>query len=144
MAMSQENVDCLRAFLEPWGREPWTLKAWERGGVIDLSYLDPDVVYEDTTLPDHIGEVYRGHEGIIRAAKRWVEPAEWLLVELEQIVGHGDRLVSIHRLRTKARHTGIEFDTPLAYAWTLRDRRIVHFQSFLDPEDALDAVGLRE
>jgi ketosteroid isomerase-like protein len=142
--MSQENVESLRAFLEPWGREPWTLGAWERGGVIDMSLLDPEVVYEDENLPDHIGEAYRGHEGIIRAAKRWVEPNEWLLVELEQIVGHGDRLVSIHRARSKARHSGIEFDAPLAYAWTFRDGKIIHFQSFREPHDALEAAGLSE
>jgi ketosteroid isomerase-like protein len=142
--MSEENVESLRAFLEPWGREPWTLEAWERGGVIDMSLLDPEVVYEDENLPDHIGEAYRGHEGIIRAAKRWVEPNEWLLVELEQIVGHGDHLVSIHRTRSKARHSGIEFDAPLAYAWTFRDGKIVHFQSFREPDDALEAAGLSE
>jgi ketosteroid isomerase-like protein len=52
-----------------------------------------------------------------------------------------------HRPRgeeSKARHTGIEFDSPLAYAWTLRDGKIVHFQSFLEPEDALEAAGLLE
>jgi ketosteroid isomerase-like protein len=142
--MSQENVESLRALLEPWGREPWTLEAWERGGVVDLALLDLDVVYEDGTLPDHIGEMYRGHEGIARAAKRWVEPNEWLLVELNQIVGHGERLVSIHRVRSKARHTGIEFDAPMAYIWTFRDGKIIHFQSFREPDDALEAAGLRE
>ena len=142
--MSQENVESLRAFLEPWGREAWTPEAWDHGGVIDMSLLDPDVVYEDENLPDHIGEAYRGHEGIARAAKRWVEPNEWLLVELEEILGDGDRLVSIHRLRSKARHSGIEFDMPLAYAWTFRDEKIVHFQSFREPDDALEAAGLSE
>ena len=29
-------------------------------------------------------------------------------IELEQIVGTGDRLVSIHRFRGKGRHSGIE------------------------------------
>ena len=142
--MSPENVESLRAFLESWGREPWTLEAWERGEVLDMSFLDTDVVYEDENLRDHIGEAYRGHAGIVRAAKRWVEPNQWLLVELEQIVGHGDRLASIHRVRSNARHTGIEFDAPLAYAWTFRDGKIVHFQSFREPQDAVEAVGLRE
>jgi hypothetical protein len=49
-AMSQQNVERLRAFLEPWGREPWTPEAWERGEVIDMSVLDPNVVYEDENL----------------------------------------------------------------------------------------------
>jgi ketosteroid isomerase-like protein len=142
--MSEENVERLRTFLEPWGREPWTPEAWERGEVIDMSFLDPEVVYEDANLPDHIGEEYRGHEGIIRAARRWVEPNEWLLVELKQIIGEGDRLVSLHRLRSKASHSGIEFDMPLAYAWTFQKGKIVHFESFRDPDDALESAGLAE
>jgi ketosteroid isomerase-like protein len=142
--MSQQNAENLRSFLEPWGREPWTLEAWQRGGVIDMSLLDPDVVYEDTNLPDHAGEAYHGHEGVARAAIRWIEGSEWLLVELEQISGEGDRLVSIHRVRSKARHTGIEFDIPLAYVWTFRDGKIVHFQSFVDVQQATEAAGLRE
>jgi ketosteroid isomerase-like protein len=142
--MSQENVEILRAFLEPWGREAWTLEAWQRGGVIDMSFLDPDVIYEDANLPDHVGEAYRGHEGIVRAAERWIEPFEWLVIELEQIVDAGDRLVSIHRGRSKARHTGIEFEEPVAYLWTLRDGKVVHFRSFRDPDEALEAAGLPE
>jgi len=142
--MSQENVEHLRAFLETWGQEPWTPEAWQRGDVIDMALLDSHVVYEDETLPDHIGEAYTGHEGIVRAAQRWIEPFEWLLIELEEIVDAGDRLVSIHRTRSKARHTGIEFDTPLAYLWTFRDGKVIHFQSFREPQEALEAAGLTE
>src|SRR6476619_5903432 len=53
-AMSQENVEELRAFLEAWDME-----AWKRGEA-DLSLLDPEVTYEDTILTDHVGETYRG------------------------------------------------------------------------------------
>src|SRR6266550_7942810 len=106
--MSQEDVDNLRAFWE----------TWSTSDAPDLSLLDPDVTYEDTVLPDHVGETYRGHEGVIRATERWVEPYEDMTIELERIVGEGDRLVSIHRARSRARHTGIEFEGPLAYYWT--------------------------
>ena len=102
--MSQENVERLRAFWESWTPEN-----------TDLSLLDPEVTYEDGTLPDHIGETYRGHEGVARATERWIEPFDSLTIELERIVGAGDRLVSIHQARAKARHTGIEFEGPLAY-----------------------------
>ena len=142
--MSQENMENLRAFLETWSREAWTPEAWERGDVIDMSLLDSDVVYDDTVLPDHAGEAYRGHEGVARAAQRWIEGSEWLLVEVEQIIGAGDRLVSVHRSRSKARHTGIEFDAAVAYLWTFRDGKVIHFKSFLDPEQALEAAGLQE
>jgi hypothetical protein len=68
--MSQENVENLRAVLEALN-----LAAWSRGES-DRSLLDPKVTYEDTTLPDHVGETYRGHEGVARATERWLEPYE--------------------------------------------------------------------
>jgi ketosteroid isomerase-like protein len=142
--VSQEHVETLRAFLATWSSDKWTLEAWQRGDVMDMHFLDPDVTYEDTVLPDHADEAYHGHEGVVRAAERWIEGSEWLLVELDQIVDAGDRVVSIHRVRSKARHSGIEFETPLAYVWTFRDARVVHIRSFLDPEQAIAAAGLGE
>ena len=58
--MSQENAQNLRELLGTWN-----MQAWKRGE--DMSLLDPDVAYEDATLPDHVGETYRGHDGVARA-----------------------------------------------------------------------------
>jgi ketosteroid isomerase-like protein len=132
--MSQENVDALRAFWE----------MWNTNDAPDLSLLDPDVTYEDTILPDHVGETYRGREGVARAVARWFEPFAEISIGLERIVGEGDCLVSIHRVRTKARHTGIEFESSLAYVYALHEGKVVHFKSFWDPQEALDAAGLSE
>jgi ketosteroid isomerase-like protein len=124
--MSQDNVDRLRAFCTRWGmdQEP------------DFSLLDPDVVFEDDILPDHAGEAYRGHEGMMRAIRTWLQPYERFTIELEDVVGSGDRLVSIHRFRATAQHTGIEAELHYAYLWTFRDGKVVHVQSFRDPEEA--------
>jgi len=143
-AMSQENVEIVRGLVEETFRDIRAFVDAAKRGDADMSKLDPEVVYEDENLPDHIGETYRGHVGIIRAAERWAEASEDLTIPLERIVGTGDHLVSIHAARSKARYTGIEFDAPLAYAWTLRDGKVIHFQSFRDPERALEAAGLRE
>ena len=141
--MSQENVEKLRRFLETW--DPQTdLEAWKRGETLDLSLIDAEVAYEDTALPDHVGETYHGYEGIVRATERWLEPFESLTVALERIVGTGERLVSIHRVQMKARHTGIEFEGPLAYMWTFRDGKVIHLKSYLEPAEALEAAGLSE
>ena len=135
--MSQENVENLRALLEAWNVE-----AWKRGE--DMSLLDPEVTYEDTTLPDHVGETYRGHEGVARATERWVEPYEELTIALERIVGAGDRLVSIHRVRARARYTGIDGEGPVAYLWKFQDGKVIHFRSFRDPAEALEALDRSE
>ena len=122
-----DNAENLRAF--------W--KAWNPGGEMDLSLLDPEVEYEDSNLPDHVGEIYRGHEGVARATERWLEAYESLTLELERIAGAGDRLVSIHRARARARYTGIDEEGRLAYVWTFRDGKVIHFRSYRDPGEAL-------
>src|SRR2546427_10815629 len=73
--MSQENAEKLQAFLEAWDIRG-SLDAWSRGEA-DMSLFDPAVTYEDTILPDHVGETYRGFEGcspgygaLDRAARR--------------------------------------------------------------------------
>jgi len=136
--VSWQNVENLRVWLETWD-----LEAMSRGES-DVSLLDPHVTYEDTTLPDHVGEVYRGHEGVARATQRWIEPYETFSIELEQIIGEGDRLVSVHLVRGRARHSGIEVEAQIAYVWTFGDGKISHFRSYRNPEEALKAVGLRE
>jgi hypothetical protein len=106
------NAESIRAFWD----------AWTPGEELPLFIFDPEVAYEDTTLPDHIGDVYRGYDGLARAAERWLEPYESLTIELERIVGTGDRLVSIHQ------------------AWTFRNGKVVHLCSYRDPAEALSQL----
>jgi ketosteroid isomerase-like protein len=137
--MSEENGERLRAWLESWDTE-----AWKQGSFADEEgLLDPEVVYEDQNLPDHVGEAYRGPEGVARAARRWTEGQE-LRIDLLEIIGSGDHLVSVHQVRSRADHSGIEFDAPVAYAWTFRDGKVIHFKSFRDTGEALEAAGLSE
>ena len=42
------------------------------------------------------------------------------------------RLVSIHRVQMKARHSGIELESALAYTWTFRDGKVVHIHGYFD------------
>src|SRR4051812_30220094 len=142
--MPQDNVETLRAFLATWSRDNWTAEAMERREVFDFDFLDPDIVYEDDNLPDHIGEAYRGYEGVVRAGKRWIEGSESLFIEFERIVGSGDRLVSIHRARTKSSYGRLEFEFPLAYVWTFRDGKVIHFRSVRDIGEAIAGAGSGE
>lgn len=142
--MSQENLDNLRAVLNGWSGENLRAfpQAWRRGEV-DMSIYAADVTYEDVTLPDHVRETYRGHEGIVRATERWTEPYEDLTIELERILEAGNRIVSIHRVRARAQHTHLRFDSGVGYLWTFQDAKVIHVRSS-PAEEALHAVGLEE
>ena len=139
--MAGGNLENLRRGLEEWSRHPWTVDDPLRVEPLE-ALLDPEVLYEDTVLPDHGGELYRGQDGIQRALARWFEPFEFMQVELKSIVGADDRFVSTHGWRAKARHTGIEFDGPLIYVWTFRDGRIVHIKSFTNEQRAVAEAGV--
>ena len=75
--------------------------------------------------------------------RRGIRPYEEFTIDLEEIVGSGDRLVSTHRFRSTARHTGIKTELPHAYVWTFRDGEVIHLRSFREREQALEAAGLR-
>jgi hypothetical protein len=107
--VSEDNVETLREILDGWDPKQ-RLEAWKRGQSLDLSVIHPDVTFEDTILPDHVGETYRGFEGMATATEQWLEPFETVTVEFERIVGTGDCLVSIHRFGGKAQYTGIEVE----------------------------------
>lgn len=117
--------------------------AWAAFSQTLAAVLAPDFVYEDDILPDHVGETYQGLDGLRRASAAYVEPFEELIYELERVVRAGDSVVSIHRVRAKARHTGIVQDVQAAYIWTFRGGRLVHLRAFLGADDALRAAGLR-
>ena len=143
--MSQENVEALRSWASAWETRPGGGPLVNRHtGEAVTSYLDPGVLYEDGILPDHAHETYRGIDGVVRATERWAEPFEELTVELERIVGTSDCLVSIHNFKARARHTGLEFEEPLAILWRFRDGKVTYFRSFRDADEALEAAGLSE
>src|SRR3954454_23181176 len=131
--MSQENVDRLRAVWDAWNR-----------GELDVSMLDPEVVYEDTVLPDTAGDTYRGPEGVVRAWTRWAEAWEEFTTELEQILDAGERLVSIHTVQLQGKHSGASMGFRYAYLYTLRDGHGIHIRSSSKPAEALEAAGLSE
>jgi ketosteroid isomerase-like protein len=136
--MSQEDAEKLEAWLRTWD-----LDALVRGEV-DFSFVHPEVAYEDAVLPDHVGEVYRGHERMTHAARVWLEPFETFRVKLERVIDGGDRIVSIHRFQATARYTGIEFDVPLAWLFTFEDGMVTRWRAYASVDEALEAAGLRE
>ena len=135
--MSQQNVENVRAFFQTW--DPWE---WARGE--NMSLFDLDLVYEGDFLPDHVGESYRGYDGLARATRQWLEPIEEVTVELERITGTGDDLVSVQQASGRMRHTGIHFDQVYAWLWRFRGGKVTYLKTFGDTQEALMAAGLAD
>jgi ketosteroid isomerase-like protein len=134
--MSQENVEALKKLWQE-------LMAGDLAA-IDLSLVDPDVVYEDDLLPDHSGESYHGHEGLRRAWAQFLEPWETFENDMEWTRDAGNEVVSCHRVRARGKGSGIAGELHYAYVFRFREGKIVHVKSYGEPSEALEAVGLSE
>ena len=103
----------------------------------DAEYLPFNVSIVD-------GGSYRGHDGIRSffddAAQTW----EYLRAEPQTYRAVGDRVVVIGRLRARGKQSGVDVDSAAAWVWTIRDGKASRMRVYLDPGEALKAVGLRE
>jgi ketosteroid isomerase-like protein len=137
-AMSQENVEAIQELWESWVNEN------DPAELGDLTLIDPDVVYEDDSLPDHVGESYVGHAGLRRAWARFAEPWTDFQVDLAWAREAGNQVVSYHRVRGKGRSSGLEMQASYAYVWTFGDGKVVALRSYGNPAEALEVAGLSE
>ena len=59
---------------------------------------------------------------------------------LEQLIPAGESVVAVGRSRGKVRANGNVFDIPVVHVWTLRDKRVVKFESYVDTPTMLAAL----
>jgi hypothetical protein len=135
-AMSQENVEVCQGVMEAFG----ALRDIEAG----LPYLDPEIELRSAIVGGAEGNTYRGHGGI----REWMAESDAIWAELrlktEEFRDLGDQVLIIGHLHARARESGIEIDSPIAWLATVRAGMIVRMQGFLDRRKALEAAGLEE
>jgi len=133
--MSQENVQRIR--------DLWPTV--NRGHTASLAFFDNDVVYESDLLPDHVGQAYRGIDGLVKAWSVWTEAWDRLETDIEWVRDAGrDAVVSCHQARMRGKGSGVEAELRYAYLWRFRDGKVIYCKGFRDPKEALVAVGLSE
>jgi uncharacterized protein len=134
--MSQENVELCQGVMEAFGAR----RDIEAG----LPYIDPEIELRSAIVGGAEGNTYRGHGGI----REWMAESDAIWAELrlktEEFRDLGDEVLIIGHLHARARESGIEIDSPIAWLATVRAGRIVRMQGFLDPRKALEAAGLEE
>jgi ketosteroid isomerase-like protein len=133
--VSRENVELVRAIYDAFVRADFE---------VALSAIDPSVVW-DLTHHDWPGPAkYHGHDGILEVLSEWMGTFENYEVEVEDLVDAGDRVVVIQHETAIHKASAAGIDRRTASIYTIRDGRAVMIDNYLDPEEALEAVGLRE
>jgi ketosteroid isomerase-like protein len=133
--MSQENVERLRSALAAYNTE---------GPDAILELLDPDV--EWIADRSDMGRVtYHGREGVSKAFEELREGMDEVTFQIDELVDKGNQLVALGQTRGRGSFSGIQGGIPLGIVFTVgEDGKLIRYESFRNPQDALEAVGLSE
>ena len=144
-AMSEENIDTLRAAFDAFNRGDL------EGAFVNLA---PDFEYVSSGwLPDS-DDSYRGPDKF-RQFLGWLsDEFDGARLEANEFIDAGDALrddgtvvnlvVVSMATRGRGKASGVEISWDFWHVWTLRDGQAVRGQGFMRKEDALEAAGLRE
>ena len=137
--MSQENVETITRLYDEFLARP------ER--VSDprlLLFFDPAVELRQTASILGTEGTFHGYDGLARSAREVFEAFRDLHWVPIRFIDGGDHVVATVDTRAYGKHSGVEVHERVAHVWTLRGGRIVAWHVYMDPTQALQAVGLSE
>jgi uncharacterized protein len=126
-AVSEDNVELVRSIYRAWATNESARHLIDP----ELEYVNPPYAVEAGTRHDR---------GALREIRE-VYPD--FRVEPQRFLDAGEDVVVIGIARGTSA-SGLEAQWRQGYIWTVRDGRAVRFRWFNDPDEALEAVGLRE
>ncbi|HEX2360244.1 MAG TPA: nuclear transport factor 2 family protein [Solirubrobacterales bacterium] len=135
--MSQENVEVFKRAFDAINR---------RDGEALLSELDPEVEWHGAILMAMGGEqtVYRGHDGVREWLRDLYETLSEFQAKYPDIRDLGDRTVAIGHVRGRGTASEVEIQTRHATVVEFKNGKGFRIRTYLDPEEAVEAVGLAD
>jgi uncharacterized protein len=125
--MSRENVELVQAIYDAWRRN---------ASARDL--IDPDIEYVNPPYAVESG-TRKGREALAKVREVYPD----FRVEPERFIDAGDDVVVIGTARGTSA-SGLTAQWRQGYVWTVRDGKGTRLRWFNDPDEALEAVGMRE
>ena len=135
--MSQENVEVVHRAGEAFNRHDAEALA---------AMSDDDLEFVSALASVETGGVaHRGPRAWIAYFARMDEVwGDWRVEDLEVFDAEGDRVAAVFRLVGEGRTSGVPVDHRIGLAYTMREGKLWRMRSYLDPQEALEAVGLSE
>jgi ketosteroid isomerase-like protein len=132
--MSQENVDLVRRNAAALARNDYD--AALRDAPEDVEWVIAEENPNARTL--------RGRDEIAAYLEDWRDTLGDLRYDIEELIDAGEAVVCLGKLTGGAGEGAPEVTVALATVTEFRDGVPIRTREFLDPEAALEAVGLRE
>lgn len=133
--MSQQNVKLAHEVMDALGNRDST-------GLIALSH--PEVEWHSFFAVGEGGGMYRGHDGTRRYMNDVTDAFEIGRAEVDDGLGVGDVVVLVGRLHYRGKGSGVESASSAGWMLKFRNGKLLCFRAFREPEQALEAVSLRE
>jgi ketosteroid isomerase-like protein len=135
--VSQENVELVRRSFEAFNRRD--LRALAELSDEDLEFVSV------LSAVDAGGATYRGSEAwasyITDMDRTW---EDWRAEDFRVFDADDDRVGAVLRLVGKGKHSGVPVEREVGLAYRIRAGKLWRMGAYLDPGDALKAVGLEE
>jgi ketosteroid isomerase-like protein len=116
----------------------------QRGFDAVRDFYDPEVeFYEDPKFPE--AQVFRGRDEVVGYLREFWASFEHVRFEIEDPRDTGgDKVMGVLREKARGKDSGVEVERRSGWVITFRDGKVLSFKIYLDPADALEAVGLAE
>ena len=135
--MAKQDVELVRSAIEAFNRR-------------DLETL-AQLVHDDfefvsvLAAVDAEGATYRGRNAWTSYFKAMDETwNDWHAEDPQLFDGGENRVACVFRIAGTGRHSNASVDRHVGIAYYLLDRKLWRMRSYMDPDDALRAVGLRD
>jgi ketosteroid isomerase-like protein len=134
--MSEENADCIRRAYEVWNDSG-------PAAVTDQFWAEDAVYREGPGWPN--AGVYRGRAAALARMQSLIDLVGPIEVRLDDLIDVGDgRFVACTRIVGPGAASDAPYTQSFAVVHRLRDGLIVEADYYLDRDQALQAVGLRQ
>ena len=139
--MSQENVEVVRRIYEVV--LPRIQTDLPSDDLLALAF-HPDVELQQLAdLPGTAG-IFRGYEGLRQSSREVLESLDDVQFEPLEHAASGDKVAFVVRATGTGRGSGAPVEARFGHLFELKDERVTRWVVYANPEQALEAAGLRE
>ncbi len=86
----------------------------------------------------------KGREAVMAYFRAWEEVLNDPRLEMERFLDAGLLVVVVGSVRGTGTGSGADVQVPIAFVCTLADGRLIRVEEYLNPSEAIEAVGLQE
>ena len=131
--MSRENVEIVqRMYAEP-------------KSALALDFYAPDIEWDMTHYADWMDDpILRGHSGVSTFMRNWMASFDKWELTIDRVIDADDDVIAVVNDVVYVRGSRMPIHRCFAQIFTLRAGLITRVRVYSNPDEALEAVGLRE